>query len=73
MRKIICKLFGHKINKVYNDNGYSLCLRCAEHEYYNDWTNKDRLGVLYYPIWKLKLKIDLKIYKWKCKRLGLPF
>lgn len=73
MTNIICKIFGHKVDNMHNDSGYGLCLRCTEHEYYDDWTNKDRLGMLYYPIWRLKKRIEHKIYNWKCKRSGLPF
>lgn len=73
MKEIICKLIGHKTDKDYNDSGYLICKRCQSHEYYDDWTTKDVIGIIRFPFWRLKLKIRHKIYIWKCDRKGLPF
>lgn len=73
MKEIICKILGHKIDKMHNDSGCFFFKRCGSHEYYDDWTNKDKLGFIVFPLWVLKLRVDRKIYSWKCKRNGLPF
>ncbi len=73
MKNIICRLFGHKTDKRYNDSGWDLCTRCSEHEYYNDWTNRDRVGIIRFPIRRLRSRIENRIYNWKAKRKGFPF
>lgn len=43
--KLLCRLFGHKIDKDFTDSGYHVCKRCSMHEYYDSPTFKAEQGI----------------------------
>lgn len=69
MRNLICYLFGHKPDGAsHYGYGYDTCerKRCylEDKPYDGEWTNKERFGIVGWPIHKIKQSMKLRWVVW---------
>lgn len=70
MKKLLCKLIGHVAHPDITDSGYTVCLRCYAHEYYQspEWQYTwSILGKIVYPYFVIKNWIQKIYYNIKVK------